>query len=122
MSHTSPKLAARLRRKVRIKKKIRPERGVKRLTVFRSNKHIYAQLIDDRNGKVLTSASTMSKDLKTKIAGKNNLSAAKDVGAAIAKAAKALKIDQVCFDRNGYRYHGKIKALADAAREAGLQF
>jgi large subunit ribosomal protein L18 len=121
-NHTSPKLTARLKRKVRIKKRIPLESGVTRLCVFRSNKHIYAQLIDDRVGKVLSSVSTRSKEIAAKIGGHANLSAAKEIGAAIAQIAKQHKIEKVCFDRNGYRYHGKVKAIADAAREQGLKF
>ena len=116
------KLISRNKRKIRIKKKIKPERGLTRLCVYRSNQHVYAQLIDDMAGKVLTAVSTMSKDIADKAAGHANVAAAKVVGAAIAKRATELKITRVCFDRNGYRFHGKVKAVADAAREAGLKF
>jgi large subunit ribosomal protein L18 len=94
-----------------------PERP--RLAVFRSLKHIYAQVIDDASGKTLASASSRDKDASTKGA---NQAAAKAVGALIAKKAKDKGIKQVVFDRGGYQYHGNIKALADAARENGLEF
>lgn len=93
-----------------------------RLTVFRSHKHIYAQLIDDERGVTLCSASTQSKALRGQVKYGGNTAAAKMVGAALAEQAKAKKIVEVCFDRNGYRYHGRLKGLADAAREAGLKF
>jgi len=97
-----------------------PERP--RLCVYRSLDHIYAQVIDDRAGKTIASAS--SNDEKTKVAlkGGGNVSAAKVVGKAIAERAKAAGIEKVVFDRGGYKYHGRVKALADAAREAGLKF
>ena len=94
-----------------------------RLSVFRSNMHIYAQIIDDDAGRTLTSASTMTEAFKeTKLESTSNLEAAKAVGAEIARKAKELGIKSIVFDRGGYLYHGKVKALADAAREAGLQF
>jgi len=94
-----------------------------RLSVFRSNKHIYAQIIDDDAGRTLTSASTATLTFKdTKLESTSNLEAAKAVGAEVARKAKDLGIDTIVFDRGGYLYHGKVKALADAAREAGLQF
>jgi large subunit ribosomal protein L18 len=109
----------RERRKRRIRKKVHgtPERP--RLTVFRSAKHIYAQVIDDAAGATLASASTM---LKTVAAEGNKTTSAKAVGQAVAKACLDKGIASVVFDRNGYRYHGRVRALADAAREAGLQF
>ena len=94
-----------------------------RLSVFKSNKHIYAQIIDDDMQHTITSASTKTllfKDLS--LASSSNLEAAKAVGKAVAESAKAKGIETVVFDRGGYLYHGKVKALADAAREAGLQF
>lgn len=91
-----------------------------RLCVFRSNQHIYAQVIDDVKGTTLVSASTLDKDLNLEI--KNNVEAAKAVGEAVAKKAADKGITTVVFDRGGYIYHGKVKALADAAREAGLVF
>ena len=97
-----------------------PERP--RLSVFRSDKHITAQIIDDYAGKTLASASSLQKDLRGDAPNGGNLTAAKAVGIAIAQRAKAAGVEKVAFDRAGRRYHGRIKALADAAREGGLQF
>jgi len=91
-----------------------------RLAVFRSNKHIYAQVIDDAKGVTLASAGSIGKNSATKYGG--NKAAAVAIGKAIAEAAKAKGITKICFDRRHYKYHGRIKALADAAREGGLQF
>ena len=93
-----------------------------RLAVFRSNKHIYAQVIDDAKGVTLTAASSRDADAKTDIKNGGNIAAAKAVGKLVAQRAKAKGIDAVLFDRGGFLYHGRIKALADAAREAGLKF
>ena len=93
-----------------------------RLAVYRSTKHIYAQLIDDENHVTLCSASSVDKDLKEKLAHGGNIDAAKVVGEAIAKKAKEKGIECVVFDRGGFLYHGRVAALADAAREAGLMF
>ncbi len=93
-----------------------------RLCVYRSLDHIYAQVIDDRAGKTLVSASSADKDTKKGLQGGGNVAAAKVVGKAIADRAKAAGVSKVVFDRGGYKYHGRVKALADAAREAGLQF
>ena len=116
------KIVGRERRKLRIRKKVNgtPERP--RMSVFRSAKHIYAQVIDDTTGKTLAHASTLSKDLRGTLEEDNKVNAAKKVGALIAKICKSKKIDKVVFDRNGYMYHGRISALAQAAREAGLEF
>jgi large subunit ribosomal protein L18 len=115
-------VVGRERRKFRIRRKISgtPERP--RLTVFRSAKHIYAQVVDDAAGSTLAHASTLSKDVRTGITEATKTDAAKQVGTAIAKALLAKGVDKVVFDRNGYLYHGRIRALADAAREAGLKF
>lgn len=115
------KNAQRLLRKPRIRKKISGTQERPRLVVFRSNQHLYAQLVDDVNGVTLASSSTqvLAKDGEALKANKD--SAAK-VGKAIAEAAKAKDIETCVFDRNGYIYHGKVKALADGAREAGLKF
>jgi large subunit ribosomal protein L18 len=121
MANTNKRLLGRLQRKRRIKKRMQPERGVPRMVVYRSNKHIYAQIVDDLNGKVLAASSSRSKDLASKLKA-NDVEAAKSIGSDLGGKAKALKIERVCFDRNGYRYHGKVKALADGAREAGLNF
>ena len=93
-----------------------------RLAVFRSNKHIYAQIIDDTKGCTLAAASTAEKEVRAKLDSTANVEAAKAVGELIAKRAADKGIETVVFDRGGFLYHGKIKALADAAREAGLQF
>ena len=93
-----------------------------RLSVFRSDKHIYAQIIDDTTATTLVAASTVEKEVKDKVEFTNNTEAAKAVGELIAKRAAEKGITAVVFDRGGFLYHGKIKALADAAREAGLQF
>jgi large subunit ribosomal protein L18 len=93
-----------------------------RLAVFRSNKFIYAQLIDDDAHKTVAAASTQQKDLRGQLQGTSTVAAAELLGKTIAERAKAAGIAQVCFDRGGYRYHGRIKALATAAREAGLDF
>ncbi|WP_437712555.1 50S ribosomal protein L18 [Sorangium sp. So ce448] len=116
------KIVGRERRKLRIRKKVEgtPERP--RLSVFRSSKHIYAQVIDDVSGKTLAHASTLSKDLKGSLDEDNKVEAAKKVGALIARICKDRQIDKVVFDRNGYLYHGRVSALAQAAREAGLDF
>lgn len=108
----------RERRKKRIRKRISgtPERP--RLSVYRSLKHIYAQLIDDTTGRTLVSASS----LELKLSQGGNVAAAKQVGQVLAERAKAAGISQVVFDRNGFKYHGRIKALAEAAREGGLKF
>lgn len=114
------KQAARLKRQTRVRKKITgsPERP--RLNVFRSARHIYAQLIDDTTGATLVSASSLTDGVVEGYTG--NAAAAAQVGAAIAKKALEKEIHQVVFDRNGFLYHGRIKALADAARENGLSF
>lgn len=93
-----------------------------RLTIFRSNRYIYAQVIDDRAGKTLASASSLEKDLRAKFASHANATVATEIGKLIAERAKAAGVSAVVFDRGGYRYHGRVKALADAAREGGLSF
>ena len=112
--------AARMRRHLRIRKKVSGTTERPRLAVFRSLEHIYAQVIDDTAGQTLVAASTLDKDLRD-AAGKKSELAAK-VGALIGERAKAAGIERVVFDRGGYQYHGRIKALAEAAREAGLDF
>jgi len=112
---------ARLKRHLRVRKKISGTNERPRLSVFRSSKHIYAQLIDDVQGVTLASASTVDKDLAG-IGNGGNVEAARKVGELIAKRAKDKGYENVVFDRGGYLYHGRIQALADAAREAGLQF
>jgi large subunit ribosomal protein L18 len=114
------KLNRRTKIKFRIRKKIFGTDERPRFTVFRSNKQIYAQLIDDNDGKTLVSASTLSKDFGETTGAKSDL--AKQVGKLIAEKAKEKGIEQVVFDRNGYLYHGRIKSLAEGAREGGLKF
>lgn len=104
----------------RIRKTVKGTAECPRLSVFRSNKAIYAQLIDDVNGVTLASASSRSENLKSEKGTKSEISA--EVGKSIASAAKGLNISQCRFDRGGYLYHGRVKALADGAREGGLQF
>jgi len=111
---------SRKKRHLRIRKKIKGTSDRPRLNVYRSSKHMYAQIIDDVKGVTLVAASTKDKELDVKNGG--NVEAAKLVGALIAKRAKDKGIEQVVFDRSGYIYHGRVKALAEAAREAGLQF
>jgi len=93
-----------------------------RLAVYRSLDHIYAQVIDDRSGKTLVSASSVDSESKKSVKGGGNVAAAKVIGKLVAERAKAAGVSKVVFDRGGYKYHGRVKALADAAREAGLQF
>jgi large subunit ribosomal protein L18 len=116
----SPRSAARLRRQVRVRKKVfgAPERP--RLVVTRSARHISAQVIDDTQGRTLASASTMEADLRAATGDKSEK--AKQVGDLIAQRAKAAGIESVVFDRAGYKYHGRVAALADGAREGGLGF
>ncbi len=111
------------RRKRRVRTRIRAHGGGRpRLSVFRSNQHIYAQIIDDKLGQTLASSSTLSKTLRSHVKNGGNISAAQAVGEEIAKKALAAGVKEVVFDRGGYLYHGRLKALADAARESGLSF
>jgi len=111
---------ARQKRHLRIRQTLVGTEARPRLNVFRSNTNIYAQVIDDKSGNTLCSASSLDKELK--LTNGSNIEAAKAVGALIAKKALAAKIETVVFDRGGYLYHGRVKALAEAAREAGLKF
>ncbi|MFD1954051.1 50S ribosomal protein L18 [Paenibacillus thailandensis] len=113
---------ARLKRHLRVRKKITGTAARPRLSVFRSSKHIYAQLIDDVQGVTIAAASTVDKELAGQIGNGGNVESARKVGALVAERAKAKGVTQVVFDRSGYLYHGRIQALADAAREAGLEF
>lgn len=114
--------ASRQKKQMSIRNKISGTPEKPRLSVFRSNSNIFAQLIDDVNGKTLASASTIDKTLKASIVNGGNLEAAKIVGKAIAERAKEKGIETIVFDRSGYKYMGRIAALAEAAREAGLSF
>ena len=115
---TDPKRISRFKKKMRVRRKVSGTQERPRLTVYKSLSHMYAQLIDDVTGKTLASCSTIEESMK----GKKNKEAAKKVGVELAKRAMAKNITNAVFDRNGFRYHGKIKELADAAREAGLKF
>jgi large subunit ribosomal protein L18 len=119
-SHKNNKVDPRTRRHRRVRKKVRGIAERPRLAVFRSNKHIYAQVIDDLAGVTLAAASTADTTLEGSATG--NIDAAKKVGALVAERAKAAGVDKVVFDRGGFLYHGRVAALADAAREAGLEF
>ncbi len=110
----------RVHARVRTRVSGTPERP--RLSVYRSVGHIYAQVIDDRSSRTLVSASSIDKEVKKGLKGGGNIASAKAVGKIIADRAKAAGVSKVVFDRGGYKYHGRVKALADAAREAGLQF
>jgi len=111
------------RRKARVRKSIKARAyGRPRLSVHRSDKNIYAQIIDDASGRTLAAASTLDKDVKSSIKSGGSQDAASAVGKLIAERGKAAKVEEVIFDRGGYLYHGRVKALADAAREAGLKF
>ena len=113
---------ARLKRHLRVRKKINGTTQRPRLSVFRSSKHIYAQLIDDVLGVTVASASTLDKEIAEQVSNGGNIEAARKIGELIANRAKAKGVEQIVFDRGGYLYHGRIQALADAAREAGLEF
>jgi large subunit ribosomal protein L18 len=112
----------RVRRQRRVRKKIVGTPARPRLCVFRSSKHIYAQVVNDETGTTLVSASTMDPEIKAQAAYGGNKAAAAIVGKYVAERAKQAGIDKICFDRRSYKYHGRVQALAEAAREAGLQF
>ncbi len=112
----------RERRKASIRKKVNGTAERPRLTVFRSSKHIYAQVVNDEAHATLVTASTLDEQLKAQLAGLKKSEKAKKIGAALAERCKQKGIEKVVFDRNGYIYHGRVLALADAAREAGLKF
>lgn len=113
---------ARMKRQVRVRRKVRGTVERPRLCIFRSAKHIYAQIIEDVTGKTLVSASTVSPGVADEVKYTGNVEAAKTVGRAIAQKALEMDIKSVVFDRNGFLYHGRVKSLAEAAREAGLSF
>lgn len=115
------KRAARIRRGKRSRMKMR-ELGVTRLSIYRSSKHIYAQIIAGDENKVIASASTVEKTIRDSLAYTGNAEAASAIGKLVAERAKEKGIESVAFDRSGFKYHGRVKALAEAAREAGLQF
>lgn len=122
MSSLAKKSESRLKRQVRVRKKVRGTTERPRLNVFKSARHIYAQLIDDVTGTTLAAASTLTESVSSGLKCTGNIEAAGKVGAEIAKLALASDISAVVFDRNGFLYHGRVKALAEAARENGLTF
>jgi large subunit ribosomal protein L18 len=122
MKKTKTPHAARLRRHARVRKRVSGTPEKPRLCVFRSLSHIYAQVIDDVAGATLSAASDTEADIKRKAEGKRKSEAARLVGAEVAKRAREKGVSAVVFDRGGYLFHGRVKALAEAAREAGLQF
>lgn len=115
------KKTSRMRRARRARMKIR-ELGAFRLSIHRTPRHIYAQVIGPEGGRTVACASTLDKDLRARLSGTGNRDAAVEVGKLIAERAKAAGVESVAFDRSGFKYHGRVRALADAAREAGLQF
>lgn len=112
----------RLKRHTRLRKKVAGTAGRPRLAVFRSLHHTYAQLVDDSNGRTLVTASTREKAIAAALESLTNVAAAEKIGATLGERAKAAGINAVVFDAGGYKYHGRVKALADAARSAGLEF
>jgi large subunit ribosomal protein L18 len=116
------KNARRARRRKRVRKRISGTPDTPRLAVYRSHRNISVQLIDDLNGRTLFALSTLTKELRSQLPYAGNIKAAAALGKALGEKAKSLGIEQVCFDRAGCAYHGRVKALADAAREAGLRF
>lgn len=122
MGKTNPRILARTRRKERVRKKVLGTAERPRLSVFRSARHIYAQLIDDTEGRTLVAASTLTPSIKDKVKSVKKAEAAKLVGELIAKEAQAKGFKKVVFDRNGFLYHGRVAALSESAREAGLEF
>lgn len=116
---TDAKVVGRLKNKSRIRKKVTGTTARPRLCIFRSGKHIYAQIVDDQKGQTVAAASSLSLEIKGST---KNVEAAKLVGEAVAKAALKKNISSVVFDRSGYIYHGKVKAIAESARQAGLSF
>jgi large subunit ribosomal protein L18 len=123
MSTARKRLEHRIRRHLRVRRKVSGTQERPRLAIFRSLKHVYVQVIDDVTGKTLASASTLTPELRQKLGKKTgNVAASKEVGKLVATRAKEKGVKKVAFDRAGYKYHGRVKALADAAREAGLEF
>lgn len=122
MKRLTEKIARRKRRKKRIRRRLMRQAGRPRLTVFRSHKNIYAQIIDDTTGRTLVSASSEEKDFRAKVSYGGNKPAAAVVGATLAAKAAGAGIKKVVFDRSGYAFHGRVKELAEAARKSGLEF
>jgi len=122
MDHARTILRQRLRRRHRVRRHLRGTAERPRLAVFRTHKHIYAQIIDDTAGRTLASASSMDKQIRDSISFGGNKQAAEAIGRAVAERARKAGVTKVCFDRGEFRYHGRVAALADAARAAGLEF
>lgn len=119
---TLAKTKAKIRRRKRVRKKILGTTERPRLSIFRSNKHIYAQIIDDTSGRTLATASTLDQEIRKQVLQSSNVEVAKKVGSLIAKKALKAKINTVVFDRGGNLFHGRVKSLAESAREEGLKF
>jgi large subunit ribosomal protein L18 len=122
MTSTSKKHARRISKAASVRERLRSVAGRPRLSVFRSLANISAQIIDDVKGHTLAAASSLEKEVRSSIQGMRKTDVAKKIGALVAERARRAGISKVCFDRGAYRFHGRIKALADAAREAGLEF
>lgn len=122
MERSEVKREARLRRHRRVREKVKGREGRPRLSVFRSARHIYAQIIDDTRGHTLTSASSLDKELKNQLQSLKKGEQARLVGEILARRAKSRGMTRVVFDRGGYKYHGRVRSLAEGAREAGLEF
>lgn len=122
MNRLGAKRKGRMGRKTRVRRRVCGSSARPRLTVYKSIRHIYAQVVDDSTGMTLVAASTMGRDLRADLSKTADVAAARAVGQAIGRKALSREITRVVFDRNGYPYHGKVKALAEAAREAGLEF
>jgi len=122
MDHARTILRQRIRRRRRVRKPLRGTAERPRLSVFRTAKHIYAQVIDDTAGKTLAAASSVDREIRGSVGFGGNKQAAEAIGRAVAERARAAGVKQVCFDRGSFKYHGRVAALADAARAAGLEF
>jgi large subunit ribosomal protein L18 len=122
MDHSRTIFRQRLRRRFRVRKPLRGTAERPRLSVFRTHKHIYAQIIDDASGKTLASASSADRQIRESVGFGGNKQAAEVIGRAVAERARAAGVTKVCFDRGSFKYHGRVAALADAARAAGLEF
>jgi len=122
MDRLRAKRKSRLARKGRVRKRVSGSPARPRLTVYKSLRHIYAQIVDDTTGRTLVAASSLGRDLRPELTKTADVAAARAVGHAIGRKALSREISRVVFDRNGYPFHGKVKALAEAAREAGLEF
>jgi large subunit ribosomal protein L18 len=122
MDHSRTKYRQRIRRQYRVRKPLHGTAERPRLSVFRTSKHIYAQVIDDTTGKTVVSASSVDREIRGSVGFGGNKQAAEAIGKAVAERARAAGVSKVCFDRGSYKYHGRVAALADAARAAGLEF